>query len=138
VSSVCAFAKAVYGQKDYSHFTGDREFVTNDFATTAFSKLRVSIAGLYQWRLMWHPGAAERGQLAAEADYAFRQAFALCPSSPEPLFRYVNFLLSQGRIDNAVLLAGTAQELVPSNEQYNGLLKQLLSFQQQQRMKTTH
>ena len=138
VRSVCAYAKAVYGQKDYSHFMGDGEFVTNDFATTAFSKLRVSIAGLYQWRLMQHPGAAERGQLAAEADYAFRQAYAMCPSSREALFRYVNFLLFQARVDDAVSLASTAQELAPGDEQYNSLLRQLLNYQQQQSMKTAH
>lgn len=135
VRSVCAFAKTVHGLKDYSHFTGDREFVTNEFATKAFSKLRASIAGLYQWRLMQRPGRTERERLAAAADEAFRQAFAMCPNSPEALYRYVNFLLFQGRTDDAVLLASTAQELTPDNEQYNQLLKQLLNYQQQQGMK---
>ena len=138
VSNVCSFARAVYERKDYSHFKGDREFVTNEFAPKAFSKLRVSIAGLYQWRLMQHPDATVRARLETAANEAFQQAFALCPTSPEVLYRYVNFLLFQGRMDDAVMLASTAQELTPDNEQYKQLLKQLLNFQQQQNMKAAH
>ena len=30
-----------------------------------------------------------------EADFAFRQAWALCPYSPETVFRYVDLLMSE-------------------------------------------
>jgi len=64
-------AEAVFGRKDWSQLSGDKEFVTNGFAPAAFSKLRVSIAGLYQWRLMDHPTPADKARLEAAADYAF-------------------------------------------------------------------
>ena len=125
ISNVCAFAEAVFGRNDLLHFNGDKGFVTNDFATHAFSQLRVAIAGLYAWRLDNDSKADDTARLRTEADYAFRQAFALCPTSPEVVFRYVNFLVLQGRIDDAILLAGTAQQLVPDNEQFHSLLSQL-------------
>jgi hypothetical protein len=133
VSNICAFAETVYGQKDWSNFTGDAEFVTNAFATKAFSKLRVSIAGLYQWR-MTNKKALDNGpRLKGEADYAFRQAFALCPNSPEVVFRCVNFLLSENRFDDAILVAGTAKKLAPDNQQFDDLLSQLNNYRAQQK-----
>ncbi len=131
VSNVCAFAEAVYGRKDWSQFSGDREYVTNGFAPAAFSKLRVSIAGLYQWRLMNHPKAEEKAQLEAEADYAFRQAFALCPTSREALYRSVNFLMMEGRIDDTIQMASTACKLTPGDEQYENLRSQLQNVREQ-------
>jgi hypothetical protein len=129
VSNVCAFAETVYKEKDLSHFTGDREFFTNNFAPKAFSKLRVSIAGLYQWRLMNGAGTDNRGRLSGEADYAFRQAYALCPTSPEVLFRYVDFLMSQRRLDDAILIVRTTLRLTPADDhfydQYENLMMQL-------------
>jgi len=131
VSNVCAFAEAVYGQKDWRGFKGDKAFVTNDFATKAFSKLRSSLAGLYQWRLANQTKADDGARLRAEADYAFRQAFALCPTSPEAVYRYANLLVSQGRPKDALLIAQTAQKLDPQNEQYNDLLSHLQNFRKQ-------
>jgi hypothetical protein len=134
VSNVCAFAEAVHGRKDWSHFTGDLNFVTNDFATKSFSKLRSSTGGLYQWRVK--SGGGDRARLRAETDYSFRQAFALCPTSPEAVFRYVNFLLDGKRLDDAILLARTASGLDPENAQFSSLLSQLLNYRRQQNMKT--
>ncbi|MGA9450437.1 MAG: hypothetical protein WBW41_03730, partial [Verrucomicrobiia bacterium] len=135
VSNVCAFADTVYKQKDLSHFTGDREFLTNDFAPKAFSKLRVSIAGLYQWRLMNGAGTADARRLNREADFAFRQAYALCPTSPEVLFRYVNFLKAQHRFDDAILLVRTTLRLTPADDhfydQYENLMMQLKQYHEQ-------
>src|SRR5262249_25484720 len=56
-----------------------------------------------------NPGEKER--MVKEADFAFRQAFVLCPTSPEAVFRYINFLLGQKRLDDAILLAGAAVRL---------------------------
>lgn len=131
LSNVCVFAGAVYGRKDWSHFTGERAYVTNAFAPAAFSKLRVSIAGLYHWRLMNATYADDRARLQAEADYAFRQAFALCPTSPEAVFRYVNFLMMQNRVNDAIELASTAVMLKSEDEQFGKLLSQLRGIQTQ-------
>jgi hypothetical protein len=125
ISNVCAFAEAAYGHKDLTHFAGDNAYVTNDFAMHAFSKLRVSIAGLYQWRLTNKPHPDDEARLRTEADYAFRQAFALCPINPEVVFRYVNFLMGEGRLDDAIMLVGTTRKLQPDSEQFDNLSSQL-------------
>jgi hypothetical protein len=137
VSNVCAFVDAVYAAKDSSHFTGDAGFVTNEFATKSYSKLRSSLGGLYQWRLTSKTDTGDKVRLRVETDYAFKQAFALCPTSPEAIFRYVNFLLSQNRLDDAIRIARTARKLQPDNEQLTALLSQLLDYRQQQKMKAT-
>jgi hypothetical protein len=64
------------------------------------------------------------------ADFAFRQAFALCPYSPEALYRYVNLLLSEGRAADALLLAETAKKMPHMDtEQIRSLVTQLKQFQ---------
>ena len=68
-----------------------------------------------------------------EADFAFRQAWALCPYSPEAVFRYVNLLMSENRGADALLVAETAAKM-PSmkgrdGEPMRGLVKQLEQFQ---------
>jgi hypothetical protein len=137
VSNVCAFAETVYKEKDLSHFNGDQEFLTNDFAAKAFSKLRVSIAGFYQWRLMNGSGTGNVRRLNLEADYAFRQAYALCPTSPEVLFRYVNFLMAERRFDDAILIVRTTLRLTPADshfyDQYENLMMQLKQYREQAR-----
>ncbi len=131
VSNVCAFVESVHVKKDWSHFTGDPGFVTNDFATKAFSKLRSSSGGLYQWRLASKTDAGDKARLRAETDYAYRQAFALCPVSPEAVFRYVNFLVDQDRLNDAILIVRTARRVDPGNEQFMELPSQLLNIRKQ-------
>jgi hypothetical protein len=77
----------------------DPLYIGNDYAKRTFSKLRSSIGGLYAWRLgaetpsEYRPKSdTDRETLSKEADLAFRQAFALCPYSPEAVFRYVQLL----------------------------------------------
>ena len=72
----------------------------------------------------------EKQRMAKEADFAFRQAFALCPNSPEALFRYANLLVGSNRIDDARLLAETTLKLDPNNSQVESLLNQLKTFKQ--------
>jgi Flp pilus assembly protein TadD len=99
--------------------------VENDYAIKLYSKLRSSIGGLYQWRVSNAKSSAERNRMTAEADFAFRQAFAFCPRSPEAIFRYVNLLVSVNRMDDAVRVAITAQSLEPENQQVDGLVREL-------------
>ena len=57
--------------------------------------------------------------MSEAADFAFRQAWALCPYSPEAVFRYANFLLKQKRISDALLIAQTAAQM-PSMQGQEG------------------
>jgi hypothetical protein len=133
LSNVCDFVEAVYGSKDESHFNGDPAYVMNAFATKAFSKLRVSIAGLYYWRLTNGSEAADKARLQTEADYAFRQAFALCPTSLEVVFRYLDFLLTARRYEDAVRMVRTARRLSPGYEEaYDNVLSQIEAYRQHQ------
>jgi hypothetical protein len=133
VEQVAAFAKKTFGKQDFSGFTGDPRFIQNAYSHKMFSKLRTSIAGLYAWRLKQAADASEKERMAREADFAFRQAWALCPYSPEAVFRYVNFLLAQDRSADALVVAETAAQM-PAMQgrdggQIRGLVEQLKKFQ---------
>jgi tetratricopeptide (TPR) repeat protein len=132
VKEIVDFIEKVYLRHNYSGFKGDLKFVRDDQAQKAFSKLRSSITGVYAWRLgpqcpeeYRQKTAAGTEALRRETDFAFKQAFAFCPYSPEAVFRYINFLLQYGRIDDALLVAQTCQKLDPYNDQVKGLVKQL-------------
>jgi tetratricopeptide (TPR) repeat protein len=60
-----------------------------------------------------------------EADFAFRQAFAFCPYSPEAVFRYCQLLISLQRYNDAYLIAETCRKLDPYNEQVSDLARRL-------------
>ena len=109
--AVAAFAKKIFLQRDLNGFTGDTRFVQNGYSCKMFSKERTAIAGLYAWRASHSANDSEKKRMTSEADFAFRQAWALCPYSPEALFRYVDFLLAQNRYDDAILLAETSTSL---------------------------
>jgi hypothetical protein len=133
VEQVAAFAKKVFGKQNFSGFSGDPRFIQNAYSHRMFSKLRSSHGGLYAWRVKQATGAAEKERMVREADFAFRQAWALCPYSPEAVFRYVNFLLEQNRNADALLVAETAAQM-PSmqgkdGEQLRNLVEQLQKFQ---------
>src|SRR5206468_2655649 len=115
VQTVAEFVEKVYVRKDLSGFRGDARFVQNDHSQKMFSKFRSSIAGVYNWRLNNSKSPQERERMKKEADFAFRQAFAICPTSPEVLFRYVNLLLSEKRIDEALWIGEAARKASPEN-----------------------
>jgi thioredoxin-like negative regulator of GroEL len=98
-----------------------------------FSKLRSSHGGLYAWRAQHAVGASEKERMNDAADFAFRQAWALCPYSPEAVFRYVNFLLARDRAADALVVAETAAQLPAmqgkDGEQMRDLVKRLKEFQ---------
>ena len=135
---VAAFVDRVYVHDNLEGFTGDPRFVQNDYAKRIFSKLRSSIGGLYAWRLNagtpaeYQPKSdADRQDLKKEADFAFKQAFALCPYSPEAVFRYVNLLLQCNRRGDALLVAQTCLKLDPNNAQVMSLVEELKSAKPQ-------
>ena len=132
VKEIVDFIEKVYLHHDYSGFKGDLKFVRDDQAQKAFSKLRSSQAGVYSWRLGQQCPDTYRQKtdagtqaLIREADFSCKQAFAFCPYSPEAVFRYVNFLLQYGRIDDAILVGQTCQKLDPYNDQVKNTVKQL-------------
>lgn len=136
VPELAAFVQRVYVRKDLNGFKGDPLYVQNDYAKKIFSKLRCSIAGIYAWRLgpaspEFKPdNEADTERLVKQADLAFRQAFALCPYSPEAVFRYVNFLVQFKRYEDARLVAQTSLE-VNQNPQVKDLLQNIEKITQQ-------
>jgi hypothetical protein len=133
IKTLCDFVQKVYVEQDFTSFKADPEFVTNDAANKAFSKLRSSIAGVYAWRLMQAKGPVEKQRMSDAADFAFRQAFALCPRSPEAVFRFINLLVQQGRIDDALLIARTASHCAPANTQMGNLIQELQRIKERQK-----
>jgi tetratricopeptide (TPR) repeat protein len=138
IKEIADFAKKIYLDNNYAGFKGDRKFIRDDDAQKAFSKLRSSQAGVYAWRLSpqcppeYRPKTqAELQSLERETDFAFKQSFAFCPYSPEAVFRYVNFLLQFGRLDDAMLVAQTCQKFDPYNDSITGLIKNLEEFKKQ-------
>lgn len=156
VSNITQFAERVYVNKNYEGFKGDRRFVRDDDGQKAFSKLRSSIAGVYAWRvanqtampaaqiearLQSQPGLQPtpeekrvldvHNRMFREAEFAFKQAYAFCPYSPEALYRYVQLLAGARRFDDAMLLAQTSRHLDPANAGLENLVREL------QKMKAT-
>ena len=139
VQQIADFVDHTYIHNNYNGFIGDRRFVRDEDAQKAFSKLRSSQAGMYAWRCdprtcppeYRQKTAASQAALVQETDFAFKQAFAFCPYSPEAVFRYVNFLLEFGRFDDAVLVAETCQKLDPFNDQVAKTIEQLKQIREQ-------
>jgi hypothetical protein len=127
IKTIANFVESVYVQKDLAGFTGDPLFVRNDYAKRAFSKLRSSIAGVYAWRADHPVELADAQRMVAEADLAFREAYVLCPYSPEALFRYTAFLSQHNRSADALLLATTNLRVEPNNDQVQALVRRLKS-----------
>ncbi len=125
VKEVCDFAHKYGLGKQLADYPGDKEFAASDQARKCFSKLRSSQAGLYAWRAQTTEDTSERNRLNDDADLALRQSYAICPGSPEAIYRYVNLLVTRQRTDEAVLLVTTALQLNPDDGQLRALLTQL-------------
>jgi tetratricopeptide (TPR) repeat protein len=133
IAEICAFAEKTYLRRDYKGFKGDPKFIRDNDGQKAFSKLRSSIAGVYNYRISASAAKpAEQQRYLREAEFAFKQAYAFCPYSPEAVFRYINLLISMGRVNEAVLIARTSQRLDPNNTQMQGLVGELVRIEKQQ------
>jgi len=139
VKEVTQWIERRYLRYDFEGFTGNRKFIHDIDAQKSFSKLRTALAGLYAWRLLpqcpadFRPKTAVEFQaLAREANFAFLQALAFSPWSPEAVLRYENFLLQFNRLDDALLVAETCLKLDPYNGQVRGLAESLKKYKQQQ------
>ncbi len=125
VKEICNFAEKTYLRAIITDFKGDPEFAKNTQAQMCFSKLRGSIAGLYAWRASQSKEDFDRHRLRDEADFAFRQSFALCPYSPEVVSCYAQFLANERRTDEAVVIAETALRIDPDVSGVKNLLSEL-------------
>lgn len=144
VKAVATFAEKVFLRHDFGDFSGDRRFVENEYAHKMFSKVRSSIGGAYAWRLGFSPDGgktpteylpkndAGRQRMVKAADFAYRQSWALCPYSPEAVYRYTGFLANQGRFEDAILVADTAVKFpmgTSTKSQFHDLADQLHQYQ---------
>ncbi|MGD0411859.1 MAG: M56 family metallopeptidase [Verrucomicrobiota bacterium] len=138
VRTVTEFVNKVYARKDLGGFTGDPAFVQNEYAMQTFGKLRNSIAGLYAWRIRALKDVPNNEayfgdtllppeRIAAAADFAFRQAFALCPSSQDVVARYTHFLTAQNRAGDAILVARTASQMPSLKEEDAAFFRTLVN-----------
>ena len=157
VKDIADFVERTYIRNNYQGYTGDRAFVRDDDAQKAFSKLRSSQAGMYSWRCAL-PGsqpvcpaeyrqksAASQEALLRETDFAFKQAFAFCPYSPEAVFRYISFLVGRaqaeeinghldsanGDFDDAILVGETCKKLDPFNDEITDLVNNVKNYKTQ-------
>ena len=63
--------------------------------------------------------------VAPESPKALRIANEICPTSPEAVFHYVNLLLEQGRVQDALQVGANALNAAPENKQFGSLLQEL-------------
>jgi hypothetical protein len=99
----------------------DPRYVKDEWAQKAFSKWRSSISGIYLWRAKQEKDPAERQRMAKAAESASRQAYLLCPYSPEAVHRYVTFLNENGRREDAMSIVQTTLKIVPNDQTFQGL-----------------
>lgn len=103
-----------YWDKLEAEFMARTEFKRDSDAQKTFSKLRSAIGGVYAYR-----------RLAAEAEYAFKQAQRLCAESPEASFRCAQLYMELGRVDDAILTLKALEELDPLNVKIKEARRQL-------------
>jgi hypothetical protein len=125
VKEICDFVNRVYKHEKLDGFKGDTAFIKNDESQKCFSKLRSSIAGLYFWRMQHAKTESEKARMRTAADLAFRQAFALCPYSPEAVYRYSQFLMDLKRPADAIQIAEASSRIDPDNADIRNLVKSL-------------
>ena len=108
-----------YWDKLCADFEARPEFRRDSDAQKTFSKLRSAIGGLYTYHHMTGP-----------AEYAFRQALALCPESPEANFRLAQLYIEQNRVDDALDVLRALQKRDPLNRKIGDAINQLQNMKQ--------
>jgi hypothetical protein len=111
VKEIATRVEKIYVDGNLDGFTGDPDFIGDEEAEKMFSKARSAIAGIYTWRAQYATDDGEKKRMNQEADFAFRQAWALCPYEPETVRRYVNQLERDNRPLDALLVARTAAKM---------------------------
>jgi hypothetical protein len=129
IKEICDFVDKIYLDKDLTGFKGDTRYAKSKETQKCFSKLRSSQGGMYAWRAKRAQNIDEKIQMQQAADLAFRQAYALCPYSPEAIFRYTQLLMDLRRPDDAFLIIKTSLRLDPDNTQLQQLMQQVRKAQ---------
>ncbi|MGV3772793.1 MAG: protein O-mannosyl-transferase family [Verrucomicrobiales bacterium] len=132
VKEICDFVEKIHLRRDFSGFKGDETFVRDDNAQKAFSKLRSAIGGVYFWRVNNSKNAAENQRMIKEAEFAFKQAFAYCPYSPEAVYKYITLLINMGRAGEAEQVVRTSIKFDPDNPNMHMLLQNIIDIKQGQ------
>ena len=83
VKEVCKFVEKVYVRKDLTTFLGDLAFVRSDNAPKMYSKLRSSIAGIYNWRIEHSGSSAEKQRIIERPISLFGRPSLSAPSAPK-------------------------------------------------------
>jgi hypothetical protein len=103
-----------YWRSTTERLLADPDALNSEAVRTSYSKLLASQAGLFVERN--YPGQAEQ---------LFRLANEVCPYSPEAVYRYVNLLVDQNRVSEALPVAESAIRAAPENQQFRDLLAEL-------------
>ncbi len=119
------FVDKIYLRKNLAGFKGDPGFARSSETQKRFSKLRTSIGDLYLWRAEHAGDDSEKHRMQAAAQLALRQSYALCPVSPEVVFRYTQLLDDLHRPSDALLIAKTSLRLDPDNAGFQQLVRTL-------------
>ena len=98
---------------------GNEKFLRDVVARKTFSKLRSAIAGLYAARRMFD-----------ESEYAFRQAIALYPLSPEANFRLADIHMQQGEFAEAREIIEAFLREDTENRRVREFLGQIIQLEQ--------
>lgn len=110
--------RAAEGLEDWRATTqallADPQFAQCPEARGAYAKMAAAHGSLF----------LHRGY-TAQAEEALRLATELGPACPDAVSRFVNLLLSQGRLREAVPVVQQAAQLDPHNAQFRSLLEQL-------------
>ncbi len=133
VSEIVDFSRRVYIDGNFSGYEGDMNFVRDDNAKKAFSKLRSAQAHLYFQRINIAGGNTnfvEQARMIKESEFAYKQAVAFCPYSPEAVFKYVSLLTSlsnrdPSRIDDAIAITEVCLQMDQANLGVRDLLNHL-------------
>jgi tetratricopeptide (TPR) repeat protein len=131
LSDVEAFVQKVFLRHDLSNFQGDSIFEKNGYSRFAFAKERAAIAGLYAWRADHSNDEGEKRRMEGEADFAFRQAWALNPESREIVLRYANFLMEAPRTDDAIMVVKTYLPMDTCDDEASNVLSNLKQYKRQ-------
>ena len=103
-----------YWRNATGQLLNDPDAQASEAVRKSYSKLLSSQGGLFE----------ERKHMA-EAEQLFRLASEVCPSSPEAVFRYINLLVSQGRVNETLPIVENAIRADPNNQQFQGLKTEL-------------
>src|SRR6185369_12580522 len=118
IEQVCAFVESASASKQ-----GDPTFLRDEAARGNFAKLRSAPAGVYAWRATHAKSSSEKRRMVNEAEFAFKQCYALYPRNPEAIWRYTMFLMEIDRSADAQKFVKAAAKLNPRDPTVDELIK---------------